>query len=98
MTRTALGPYQLQAAIAAVHDEATRADDTDWVQIVALYDLLVRFDDSPVALLNRAVAVAMIQGPRAGLILVDEVAQDPRLANHHRVDVARAHLLELMRR
>lgn len=95
MTRTALGPYQLQAAIAAVHDEATRADDTDWVQIVALYDLLVRFDDSPVALLNRAVAVAMIQGPRAGLILVDEVAQDPRLANHHRVDVARAHLLEL---
>ncbi len=95
MTRTALGPYQLQAAIAAVHDEAARQEDTDWVQIVALYDLLIRFDDSPVALLNRAVAVAMVQGPRAGLTLVDEVAKDSRLANHHRVDVARAHLLEL---
>ncbi len=95
MTHTALGPYQLQAAIAAVHDQAARQEDTDWVQIVALYDLLIRFDDSPVALLNRAVAVAMVQGPRAGLSLVDEVAKDSRLANHHRVDVARAHLLEL---
>ncbi|TCN35282.1 RNA polymerase sigma factor (sigma-70 family) [Kribbella orskensis] len=95
MTRTALGPYQLQAAIAAVHDEAARAEDTDWVQILALYDLLIRFDDSPVALLNRAVAVAMVQGPRAGLSLVEDAATDPRLARHHRVDVARAHLLEL---
>ncbi len=95
MTRTALGPYQLQAAIAAVHDEAKRPSDTDWPQIVALYDLLIRFDDNPIGLLNRAVAVAMVQGPEAGLTLIDSLAQDPRLANHHRVDVARAHLLEL---
>ena len=95
MTRTALGPYQLQAAIAAVHDQSERTEDTDWVQIIALYDLLIRFDDSPVALLNRAVAVAMVQGPKAGLILLEQLETDPRLANHHRVEVARAHLLEL---
>ncbi|MFC9688910.1 RNA polymerase sigma factor [Kribbella sp. NPDC056951] len=95
MSRTALGPYQVQAAIAALHDEAVTAETTDWPQIVALYDLLIRFDDTPVALLNRAVAVAMVQGPRAGLTLIDSVADDPRLTNHHRVAVARAHLLEL---
>lgn len=95
MTRFPLGPYQLQAAIAAVHDEATTPEATDWPQIVALYDLLIRFDDNPIALLNRAVAVAMIQGPEAGLTLIDALADDPRLANHHRVEVARAHLLEL---
>jgi RNA polymerase sigma factor (sigma-70 family) len=95
MTRTALGPYQLQAAIAAVHDEAQTPEATDWKQIVALYDLLVRFDDTPIARLNRAVAIAMLQGPQAGLALIEELAKDPRLTNHHRVDVARAHLHEL---
>lgn len=95
MTRFPLGPYQLQAAIAAVHDQASTPEATDWPQIVALYDLLIRFDDNPIALLNRAVAVAMIQGPQAGLTLIDALAEDPRLANHHRVEVARAHLLEL---
>ncbi|GAA3550676.1 RNA polymerase sigma factor [Kribbella ginsengisoli] len=95
MTRFPLGAYQLQAAIAAVHNEAKTTDSTDWPQIVALYDLLIRFDDTPIALLNRAVAVAMLQGPQAGLKLIDDLAKDPRLTNHHRVDVARAHLLEL---
>ncbi|WP_433008873.1 RNA polymerase sigma factor [Kribbella sp. CA-294648] len=95
MTRTALGPYQLQAAIAAVHDEAQTPEATDWKQIVALYDLLVRFDDTPIARLNRAVAIAMVQGPQAGLTLIEDLAKDPRLTNHHRVDVARAHLHEL---
>jgi RNA polymerase sigma factor (sigma-70 family) len=95
MTRFPLGSYQLQAAIAAVHNEAGTPEATDWPQIVALYDLLIRFDDTPVALLNRAVAIAMLQGPRAGLTLIDNLARDPRLTNHHRIDVARAHLHEL---
>ncbi|WP_020392628.1 RNA polymerase sigma factor [Kribbella catacumbae] len=95
MTRFPLGPYQVQAAIAAVHDEAQTPEATDWPQIVALYDLLIRFDDNPIALLNRAVAIAMLQGPQAGLTLLDNLAKDPRLTNHHRLAVAQAHLLEL---
>ncbi|MEU4395441.1 DUF6596 domain-containing protein [Kribbella sp. NPDC023855] len=95
MARFPLGPYQLQAAIAALHDEAQTPEATDWPQIVALYDLLVRFDDTPIARLNRAVAIAMVQGPQAGLALIEDLAKDPRLTNHHRVDVARAHLHEL---
>jgi len=96
MSRTALGPYQLQAAIAAVHGEAARAEDTDWPQILALYDLLTRFSDNPMVALNRAVAVAMVRGPRAGLQLLDTLDGDSRLAtHHHRLDAARAHLLEL---
>jgi len=95
MSRTALGPYQLQAAIAAVHDEAPCADKVDWPQVLALYDLLLRFTDSPMARLNRAVAVARVQGPHAGLAVLDELQADPRLAEHHRLDAARAHLLEL---
>ncbi|MFI6091026.1 RNA polymerase sigma factor [Streptomyces sp. NPDC051218] len=86
------GAYQLQAAIAALHDEATRADDTDWPQILALYDILVRRAPEPMAELSRAVAFAMVHGPRAGL---DEVAAlEDRLAGHHRLDAVRAHLLE----
>lgn len=86
------GAYQLQAAIAALHDEAARADDTDWPQILALYDLLVRRAPEPMAELGRAVAVAMVHGPRAGLAEVAEL--DDRLAGHHRLDAVRAHLLE----
>jgi RNA polymerase sigma factor (sigma-70 family) len=90
---TALGPYQLQAAIAAVHAEATRVEDTDWPQIVALYELLERWGPNPVVTLNHAVAVAMARGPQAGLALLDTVAD--RLAGHHRLDAVRAHLLEM---
>lgn len=86
------GAYQLQAAIAALHDEAARADDTDWPQILALYDLLVRRAPEPMAELSRAVAVAMVHGPRAGLAEV--AALESRLAGHHRLDAVRAHLLE----
>ncbi|WP_371525716.1 RNA polymerase sigma factor [Streptomyces sp. NBC_01283] len=86
------GAYQLQAAIAALHDEAERADDTDWPQILALYDILVRRTPEPMALLSRAVAVAMVHGPRAGLAEVAELEE--RLTGHHRLDAVRAHLLE----
>jgi predicted RNA polymerase sigma factor len=90
-----IGPYQIQAAIAALHDEAARADDTDWPQILALYGVLLRLSDNPVIALNHAVAAAMVHGPRAGLVLVDAIANDARLAGTHRVDAVRAHLLEL---
>jgi len=88
-----VGPYQLQAAIAAVHAEAERAGDTDWPQVVALYQLLERLDPNPMVTLNHAVAVAMAQGPEAGLALLAPVAD--RLARHHRLHAVRAHLLEL---
>ena len=94
LSRGAVGPYQLQAAIAALHDEAARAGDTDWPQIQMLYGLLLRMSDNPVVRLNHAVAVAMVQGPQAGLELLDELSADDRLAGYHRVDAARAHLLE----
>jgi RNA polymerase sigma factor (sigma-70 family) len=90
-----LGPYQLQAAIAAVHAEAARADDTDWPQILALYGLLERVAPNPVVTLNRAVAVAMVHGPKAGLDLLTTLEADDRLADHHRLHAVRAHLLEL---
>jgi RNA polymerase sigma factor (sigma-70 family) len=93
--RGAIGPYQLQAAIAAVHDEAPRADQTDWPQILALYGLLERMSDNPMVMLNRAIALAMVQGPRAGLARLEAVAADARLPGHHRLDAARAHLLEM---
>jgi predicted RNA polymerase sigma factor len=89
----AVGEYQLQAAIAAVHDRARDADETDWRQILALYGLLAQMTDNPVVTLNRAVAAAMADGPRAGLALLDEV--DDRLEGHHRLDAVRAHLLEM---
>jgi RNA polymerase sigma factor (sigma-70 family) len=90
-----VGPYQIQAAIAALHAEADRPQDTDWPQILALYDLLERLDPSPVVTLNRAVATAMVHGPRAGLALLDRVADEPRLAAGHRLAAVRAHLLEM---
>src|SRR5437763_1827620 len=90
-----LGPYQLQAAIAAVHAEADRAEDTDWPQIVALYDLLERVSPNPMITLNRAVAVAMARGPEAGLEVLATLDGDRRLADHHRLDAVRAHLLEM---
>jgi len=90
-----IGPYQVQAAIAAVHDEAPSAPATDWGQIVALYDLLLETGDNPIVRLNHAVAVAMARGPSAGLVLMTPLVDDPRLANDHRVHAARAQLLEL---
>jgi RNA polymerase sigma factor (sigma-70 family) len=90
-----LGPYQLQAAIAAVHAEAAHADDTDWRQILALYELLERVAPNPMVTLNRAVALAMVRGPEAGLDLLATLAADDRIAGHHRLHAVRAHLLEL---
>jgi RNA polymerase sigma factor (sigma-70 family) len=90
-----LGQYQLQAAIAAVHAEAADAEETDWRQISALYELLERVTSNPMITLNRAVAVAMVNGPQAGLELLAEVEHDGRLEASHRVDAVRAHLLEL---
>jgi RNA polymerase sigma factor (sigma-70 family) len=89
----AVGEYQLQAAIAAVHDQALQAADTDWPQILALYGLLEQMTGNPIVTLNRAVAAAMAQGPSAGLALLDAV--DERLAGHYRLDAVRAHLLEM---
>jgi RNA polymerase sigma factor (sigma-70 family) len=90
-----LGPYQLQAAIAAVHAEAQQASDTDWRQILALYLLLERLTPTPIVRLNRAVATAMVHGPQAGLDLLASVESDSRTATHHRVAAARAHMLEM---
>jgi RNA polymerase sigma factor (sigma-70 family) len=95
LARAPLGPYQLQAAIAAVHDEAARAADTDWPQILVLYELLDQVAPSPVVTLNHAVAVAMVRGPGAGLELLATLDGDDRLVGHHRLDAVRAHLLEL---
>jgi RNA polymerase sigma factor (sigma-70 family) len=94
LPRGEVGPYQLQAAIAAVHDEAPSAADTDWPQIVALYRLLRKVAPGPVTELNHAVAVAMANGPAAGLALLDAL-DDPRIAEDRRLHAARAHLLEL---
>ena len=95
LARSPLGPYQLQAAIAAVHDEAAQAADTDWPQILVLYELLERISPNPMVTLNHAVAVAMVKGPQAGLELLGPLADDRRLAEHHRLDAVRAHLLEM---
>ncbi|MEV6207811.1 DUF6596 domain-containing protein [Kitasatospora sp. NPDC051914] len=95
LPRGEAGPYQVQAAIAAVHAEAGRTEDTDWPQVLVLYELLERFGPNPVVTLNRAVAVAMVHGPDAGLDLVEALRADRRTARHHRVLATRAHLLEL---
>ena len=89
------GPYQVQAAIAAVHDEAESVDTTDWPQILGLYQLLEQLAPGPMVSLNRAVAVAMVGGPAAGLDLLRELESDRRLASHHRLHATRAHLLEM---
>ena len=89
------GPYQVQAAIAAVHDEASSAEETDWPQILALYEVLEQVSPGPVVTLNRAVAVAMVDGPRAGLALLGTLDGDERMARNHRLEAVRAHLLEL---
>lgn len=88
-----VGPYQLQAAIAAVHDSAQDADETDWREILMLYELLESTAPGPMVTLNRIVAVAMVHGPAAGLALLDDV--DSALQGHHRLAAVRAHLLEL---
>jgi predicted RNA polymerase sigma factor len=93
LPRGAVGEYQLQAAITALHDEAATAADTDWPQILALYGLLDQMTANPVVSLNRAVAAAMVDGPAAGLRLLERL--DGPLAGHHRLDAVRAHLLEM---
>ncbi|WP_290055758.1 RNA polymerase sigma factor [Amycolatopsis solani] len=90
-----VGPYQLQAAIAAVHAEASSTEETDWAQILTLYDLLRVVAPGPMVTLNRVVALAQVSGPSAGLAELSAAASDPALATHHRVDAVRAHLLEL---
>jgi len=90
-----VGPYQLQAAIAAVHDEAPSAEETDWGEILALYEVLEEVSPGPVVTLNRAVAVAMVDGPRAGLALLGTLDSDQRLAHTHRLEAVRGHLLEM---
>ncbi|QOY90714.1 RNA polymerase sigma factor [Paludibaculum fermentans] len=94
LPKGAVGPYQLQAAVAAVHDEAVRVEDTDWPQILALYEVLRRMSDNPMVELNYAVAVAMVHGTARGLALVGALDQGGRLAGHHRLHAVRAHLLE----
>ncbi|WUE13045.1 sigma-70 family RNA polymerase sigma factor [Nonomuraea sp. NBC_00507] len=95
LSRGTPGPYQLQAAIAAVHDEAPSAEETDWPQITALYELLMRLSGNPMVALNHAVAVAMSQGPAAGLARLERLASDERIAGDHRMYAVRAHLLEM---
>ncbi len=95
LRRAPIGPYQVQAAIAALHAEAAGTDETDWPQIVALYELLARLAPNPMITLNHAVALAMAHGPGAGLAKLDELPGDGPLAGHHRLDAVRAHLLEL---
>ncbi|MFI7063512.1 RNA polymerase sigma factor [Kribbella sp. NPDC050124] len=92
------GPYGVQAAIAALHDEATDVASTDWPQIVALYDVLIAMDPSPVVALNRAAAIAMRDGPDKGLALLDELADEPRLREYHPYPMARADLLHRLGR
>jgi len=94
LSRGSVGEYQLQGAIAAVHDEAARAEDTDWPQILALYGVLMRMSDNPMVALSHAIATAMVHGPRAGLELLEALKADARLSGHHRLEAARAHLLE----
>ena len=95
LPKGAVGPYQLQAAIAALHDEAPATDVTDWPQILALYGLLELMDANPMVSLNRAVALAMVQGPRAGLAQLDALEADGRIVGHYRLDAVRAHLYEM---
>jgi RNA polymerase sigma factor (sigma-70 family) len=95
LSQGSVGYYQLQAAIAAVHDEAARHEDTDWPQILALYDVLKGISDNPMVTLSHAIAAAMVHGPHAGLKLLEALDRDQRLADHYRLDGVRAHLLEM---
>jgi RNA polymerase sigma factor (sigma-70 family) len=95
LSRTQLGPYQVQAAIAAVHGTAERSEDTDWPQIVALYQVLEQISDNPMVTLNHAVAVAMATGPKEGLAVLEPLDSDNRMTEHHRLEAVRAHLLEM---
>ena len=90
-----VGPYQIQAAIAAVHDEASSFEDTDWPQIHALYETLRGIADNPMIALNQAVALAMVHGPAAALAQIDALDRDPRIAGHYRIDAVRGHLFEM---
>ncbi len=94
LLKRAVGPYQIQAAIAAVHDEAATGEDTDWPQILTLYCLLEKMSDSPMVTLNKAVAVAMVSGPTAGLRAISFLELDPRISGHYRLDAVRGHLFE----
>ncbi len=96
LAQGAVGLYQLQAAIAAVHDEAARAEETDWPQILALYELLMRVSPGPMVTLNHAVAAAMVHGPARGLELLKTLDGDDRLAEHYRLDAVRGHLYEML--
>ena len=95
LARSEPGPYQLQAAIAAIHDEAPSTEETDWRQILVLYKILDRIAPNPMVTLNRAIATAMVHGPRAGLDLLASLDEDKRVAGHYRLDAVRAHLLDL---
>lgn len=95
LSKGAIGPYQLQAAIAALHDEAPRAEDTDWTQILALYEMLKHMSDNPMVRLNHAIAIAMVRGPAEGLKMLDEIDSEGCLEGHYRLNSVRANLLEL---
>jgi RNA polymerase sigma factor (sigma-70 family) len=95
LSQGAPGPYQVQAAIAAVHDEAATVEETDWRQILALYGVLERMSDNPMVSLNRAIAVAMVEGPTKALELLQEMDDDPRLREHYRLEAVRGHLHEM---
>ena len=95
LSRGRIGPYQLQAAIAAVHDEAPAAADTDWREILELYRLLEKLSPNPMITLNHAVAAAMVDGPATGLAMLRSLDDDDRIATHHRLQAVRAHLLEM---
>ncbi|MCF2526151.1 RNA polymerase sigma factor [Yinghuangia sp. KLBMP8922] len=95
MPKGPVGPYRIQAAVAALHDEARTVEETDWPQILALYRVLEGLSDNPLYALNRAVAEAMVHGPEAGLAVVEALVADGRLAGHHRLYVTRAHLREM---
>jgi RNA polymerase sigma factor (sigma-70 family) len=95
LSKGSVSSYQLQAAIAAVHAEAAQAENTDWPQILALYELLRRMSDNPMVMLNHAIATAMVRGPAEGLKLLDALDKDGRLTGHHRLDAVRAYLLEI---
>jgi len=95
LSKGSIGSYQLQAAIAAVHGEAARAEETDWPQILALYGLLEHMSDNPMVTLNRAIAAAMVQGPAAGLEMLKPLDSDSKLQGHYRLDAVRGHLHEM---